>query len=135
MASKKKWSDFTDTQKSAILLAASVELSLTATALADLVRRPREQVRGPKALWYAHRQGSRPDLRVPDGRDLRPLLRRQPDRQRTHALIVQIFTYIPFSAPVTAMLRNGFGSLTPLESATVIAEHCQLRPRRKERPC
>lgn len=51
MASKKKWSDFTDTQKTAILLAASVELSLTATALADLVRRPREQVRGPKALW------------------------------------------------------------------------------------
>lgn len=51
MARKKKWSDFTDTQKAAILLAASVELSLTATALADLVRWPREQVRGPKALW------------------------------------------------------------------------------------
>ena len=39
-----------------------------------------------------------------------------------HALIVQIFTYFPYSAPITAMLRNGFGSLTPLESATVIAE-------------
>jgi len=39
-----------------------------------------------------------------------------------HALIVQIFTSFPYSAPVTAMLRNGFGSLTPLESATVIAE-------------
>ena len=39
-----------------------------------------------------------------------------------HALIVQIFTYFPFSAPVTAMLRNGFGSLTPLESGVVIAE-------------
>ena len=51
MASKKKWSGFTDTQKAAILPAASVELSLTATALADLVRRPREHVRGPKALW------------------------------------------------------------------------------------
>jgi len=38
------------------------------------------------------------------------------------ALIVQIFTYFPFSAPVTAMLRNSFGSLTPLESAIVIAE-------------
>jgi ABC-2 type transport system permease protein len=38
------------------------------------------------------------------------------------ALIVQIFTYFPFSAPVTAMLRNGFGSLTPVESAIVIAE-------------
>jgi len=39
-----------------------------------------------------------------------------------HALIVQIFTYFPFSAPVTAMLRNGFGSLTLLESVVVIAE-------------
>jgi len=39
-----------------------------------------------------------------------------------HALIVQIFTYFPFSAPITAMLRNGFGSLSPLESAVVITE-------------
>jgi hypothetical protein len=39
-----------------------------------------------------------------------------------HALIVQIFTYFPFTAPVTAMLRNGFGSLSPLESAIVITE-------------
>ncbi len=38
------------------------------------------------------------------------------------ALIVQIFTYFPFTAPVTAMLRNGFGSLGPVESALVIAE-------------
>jgi len=38
------------------------------------------------------------------------------------ALIVQIFTYFPFTAPITAMLRNGFGSLTTLESAIVIAE-------------
>ena len=39
-----------------------------------------------------------------------------------HALIVQIFTYFPFTAPVTAMLRNGLGSLSPLESAIVITE-------------
>ena len=38
------------------------------------------------------------------------------------ALIVQIFTYFPISAPVTAMLRNAFGSLSPVESAVVIAE-------------
>ena len=38
------------------------------------------------------------------------------------ALIVQIFTYFPYTAPVTAMLRNGFGSLTPLESGIVIVE-------------
>ena len=37
-----------------------------------------------------------------------------------HAVIVQIFTYFPFSAPVTALLRNGFGSLNPLEAGIVI---------------
>ncbi len=51
MAGKKKWSDLTDTQKAAIVVAASVELSLTAAAVADLIRRPRDQVRGSKALW------------------------------------------------------------------------------------
>lgn len=39
-----------------------------------------------------------------------------------HSFIVQIFTYFPYSAPVTAMLRNGFGSLNPLESTIVIVE-------------
>ena len=38
------------------------------------------------------------------------------------ALIVQVFTYFPLSAPVTALLRNGFGTLSPGESAVVIAE-------------
>ncbi|MGY2743509.1 ABC transporter permease [Pseudarthrobacter sp. O4] len=37
-----------------------------------------------------------------------------------HSVIVQIFTYFPFSAPVTALLRNGFGSLNLLEAAIVI---------------
>lgn len=35
---------------------------------------------------------------------------------------MQIFTYFPLSAPVTAMLRNAFGLLSPLESAIVIVE-------------
>jgi ABC-type Na+ efflux pump permease subunit len=39
-----------------------------------------------------------------------------------HAPIVQIFTYFPHSAPVTALLRNGFGSLSPVEATIVIAE-------------
>jgi ABC-2 type transport system permease protein len=39
-----------------------------------------------------------------------------------HAPIVQIFTYFPLSAPVTALLRNGFGTLTALEATIVIAE-------------
>ena len=28
------------------------------------------------------------------------------------AMIVQVFTYFPFSAPVTAKIRNGLGSLS-----------------------
>ncbi|RKR76060.1 ABC transporter permease [Frondihabitans australicus] len=39
-----------------------------------------------------------------------------------HALIVQIFTFFPYSAPVTAMLRNGLGSLDPVSAVIVIAE-------------
>lgn len=39
-----------------------------------------------------------------------------------HALIVQIFTYFPLSAPITAMLRNAFGTLSPLEASIVIVE-------------
>jgi ABC-2 type transport system permease protein len=39
-----------------------------------------------------------------------------------HAPIVQIFTYFPLSAPVTAMLRNGFGTLSQLEATIVVAE-------------
>jgi ABC-2 type transport system permease protein len=39
-----------------------------------------------------------------------------------HAPVVQIFTYFPLSAPVTALLRNGFGTLTALEATIVIAE-------------
>lgn len=39
-----------------------------------------------------------------------------------HAFIVQVFTFFPYSAPVTAMLRNGFGSLSMLEATIVIVE-------------
>lgn len=38
------------------------------------------------------------------------------------ALIVQVFTYFPYSAPVTAMMRNGLGSLSNLQATLVIAE-------------
>jgi ABC-2 type transport system permease protein len=38
-----------------------------------------------------------------------------------HSVIVQVFTYFPYSAPVTALLRNGFGSLNPLEASISIA--------------
>ncbi|WP_422758962.1 ABC transporter permease [Paenarthrobacter sp. C1] len=36
--------------------------------------------------------------------------------------VVKVFTYFPFSAPVTALLRNGLGSLSGGEAAVVIAE-------------
>ncbi|HSN06428.1 MAG TPA: PLD nuclease N-terminal domain-containing protein [Candidatus Angelobacter sp.] len=48
---KKKWEDLSSAQRAGILVGASVELALTATALVDLARRPRELVRGPKPLW------------------------------------------------------------------------------------
>jgi Phospholipase_D-nuclease N-terminal len=47
----KKWSDLSDSQKTAVLVLVSVELSLTATALVDLARRPAAQVRGRKGVW------------------------------------------------------------------------------------
>ncbi len=48
---KKSWDELSGTQKAMILTGISIELALTATALVDLVRRPRAQVRGPKGLW------------------------------------------------------------------------------------
>lgn len=51
MMSTKRWSELSGTQRAAILVAASIELALTATALVDLVRRPAAEVRGPKGLW------------------------------------------------------------------------------------
>lgn len=50
---RKRWSDLTDAEKTAILVVASVQISLAATAWVDLARRPRELVRGPKPLWAA----------------------------------------------------------------------------------
>lgn len=46
-----------------------------------------------------------------------PLILSDPD-----SLVMHVFTYFPFSAPVTAMLRNGLGSLSTGEAAVVIAE-------------
>ncbi len=38
------------------------------------------------------------------------------------ALIVRVFTYFPYTAPVTGMLRNGFGSLSGANAAGLIVE-------------
>ncbi len=45
------WSDLSTGQQRAVVAVSAVELALTTAALIDLVRRPAEQVRGPKALW------------------------------------------------------------------------------------
>lgn len=39
-----------------------------------------------------------------------------------NALIVQIFSYFPYSAPVTGMLRNGFGTLPLWQGIFVVVE-------------
>ena len=50
---RKRWNDLSDREKTAVLVAVSVQLSLAATAWIDLARRPADLVRGPKAVWAA----------------------------------------------------------------------------------
>jgi hypothetical protein len=47
------WADLTSRQRTVVLTLASVQLSLAATAWADLATRPADQVNGRKALWAA----------------------------------------------------------------------------------
>ena len=48
---KKRWSDFSPGQQTAIIIGGAIEIVLTATALRDLRRRSVDQVRGRKAVW------------------------------------------------------------------------------------
>jgi hypothetical protein len=48
----RRWSELSRRQQAAALTLGSVELALTVTAAADLYRRPRGSVHGPKALWW-----------------------------------------------------------------------------------
>ena len=48
---KKKWSDLSGPQRAVTVTVSAVEVALTGIALVDLVKRPAEQVRGPKGLW------------------------------------------------------------------------------------
>ena len=50
---KKGWSDLSPGQQRATVAAGIVELGMKVAALADLRRRPAEEIRGPKALWAA----------------------------------------------------------------------------------
>lgn len=38
------------------------------------------------------------------------------------SLVVQLFTFFPYTAPVTALIRNGLGTLSTAEAAVVIVE-------------
>jgi hypothetical protein len=51
--SKKRWGELSERQRGAIVGSGVVQLILLAVALADLRRRPPEQVNGPKPLWLA----------------------------------------------------------------------------------
>lgn len=51
MAPRKEWSDLSQRSKVLIVLSSMVELVLTSVALADLRKRPRSSVRGPKWIW------------------------------------------------------------------------------------
>jgi hypothetical protein len=51
MATHKRWSDLTGTQRKLIYVAGAAEALMTAAALRDLAGRPAEDVRGPKLAW------------------------------------------------------------------------------------
>lgn len=49
--SGKRWQDLSGGQRRLIAAGAIMQLSLLASALIDIWRRPREEIRGPKRLW------------------------------------------------------------------------------------
>jgi hypothetical protein len=49
----KRWGELSERQQTAILVAASMQLSLAATAWADLATRPAKLVNGRKMIWAA----------------------------------------------------------------------------------
>jgi hypothetical protein len=48
---KRRWRDLSPAQRTAIVAAGTVQLSLQAAALIDLRRRAREQVNGDRRAW------------------------------------------------------------------------------------
>jgi hypothetical protein len=48
---RRRWNDLTPGQQTAVLTLASIQLSLAATAWADLATRPAGSVNGSKARW------------------------------------------------------------------------------------
>ena len=53
MPTKMSWTELSSRQQTAVLTLVSIQLSLAATAWADLATRPPEKVNGRKAVWAA----------------------------------------------------------------------------------
>ncbi|PTU56402.1 hypothetical protein DBB34_09280 [Sphaerisporangium cinnabarinum] len=51
MGTKRRWKDLTKGQRIAVGIAGAAQVTLTAAAYRDLVRRPAEQVNGTKLAW------------------------------------------------------------------------------------
>jgi hypothetical protein len=49
----RKWSDLSERTRKLLIVGAVVEAGLKAVALADIVRRPPDRIRGSKLLWAA----------------------------------------------------------------------------------
>jgi hypothetical protein len=50
---KKKWSDLSPRQRTAVVAGGVVQVSLCIAALTDIRRRPAKRIRGTKAQWVA----------------------------------------------------------------------------------
>jgi hypothetical protein len=53
MAPYKKWSDLTAREKTPFVLRGIIQFALLAAALADIYRRPAQEIRGSKWVWSA----------------------------------------------------------------------------------
>ena len=49
----KKWSELSTGQRRGIMISGIVQVTLLIAALADIWRRPKEEIRGDKRLWTA----------------------------------------------------------------------------------
>jgi hypothetical protein len=50
---RRRWADLTGRQRTVVLTPAFIQVSLAATAWADLAARPAGQINGRKAMWAA----------------------------------------------------------------------------------
>jgi hypothetical protein len=52
MKSNKQWSDLTQAQRVAIIVTGMAQVALLIATLADIRRRPAEQINGSKRMWF-----------------------------------------------------------------------------------